>query len=359
MRVLHVITSLRTGGAEKLMVDLLPRLRDRGAEVELAVFDGTDTQFMSRIDDSGIAVHKFATGGSVYNPRHILRLRKLVGEFDIVHTHNTAPQFFAPLASVGKKKMLVTTEHSTSNRRRDMPAMSVADKWMYARYNRIVCISRKAETNLREYLHEPSEGRFLTIENGIDLAKYANAAPSPEMERLKANENITAIVNVAAFRHEKDQPTLIRSLTSLPRRFHLFLVGDGVRRGEYEALVSEFGLTDRVHLTGVRQDVPQLLKSADFLVLSSHFEGLSLSSVEAMAAGHPVIASNVDGLREVVDGAGILFPHGDDRQLADEIIRLDSDPVMRNEISRRCRLRSADYDIEKMADRYYELYCRL
>lgn len=359
MRILHVITSLRTGGAEKLMVDLLPRLRNRGADVELAVFDGIDTQFMERIEDSGIAVHKLATRESVYNLQHILRLRRLVDNFDIVHTHNTSPQFFAPIAAVGKKKFLVTTEHNTSNRRRDMPVMSVADRWMYARYNRIICISRKAEENLRDYLSVPSDRRFLTIENGIDVAKYSRAEPSMEMERLKADGNITAIVSVAAFRHEKDHPTLIRSLSALPRRFHLFLVGDGVRRDEYKALTCELDLADRVHFMGVRQDVPQLLKSADYVVLSSHFEGLSLSSVEAMAAGRPLIASDVDGLREVVGESGILFPHGDNRRLADEIMLMDSDPSLRDEICRRCSLHAADYDIEKMADRYYELYCEL
>ena len=68
MRILHVITSLRTGGAEKLMVDLLPRLRDLGNDVELLLFDGTRTLFYEELENTGIKIHTLSVGGNVYNP---------------------------------------------------------------------------------------------------------------------------------------------------------------------------------------------------------------------------------------------------------------------------------------------------
>ena len=76
MKILHVITSLRTGGAEKLMVDLLPRLRDLGNDVELLLFDGTLTPFYEELENMGITIHHLAIGGNVYNPLNIFRLRK-------------------------------------------------------------------------------------------------------------------------------------------------------------------------------------------------------------------------------------------------------------------------------------------
>ena len=118
MRILHVITSLNTGGAEHLMVDLLPRLRDLENIVELAVFCSQKTDFWRQLEGTGIKIHGFSETESVYNPKHIFRLVKLLRKFDIVHTHNTACQFFTAIVSKRNIK-LVTTEHSTSTRRRN------------------------------------------------------------------------------------------------------------------------------------------------------------------------------------------------------------------------------------------------
>ncbi len=88
MNILHVITSLHTGGAEKLMVDLLPRLRDKGFEVELAIFDGQTTPFYEQLQAEGIRIHRFMPGGgNVYNPVNLWKLVRLIrqGHYDIVH----------------------------------------------------------------------------------------------------------------------------------------------------------------------------------------------------------------------------------------------------------------------------------
>ena len=100
MKILHVITSLRTGGAEKLMVDLLPRLKQKGLDVELLLFDGTDTPFRRDAEAAGIKVHDLGKGGSVYSPLHLFRLIPFLRKYDVVHTHNTAPQLFAAIGSV-------------------------------------------------------------------------------------------------------------------------------------------------------------------------------------------------------------------------------------------------------------------
>ncbi len=356
MRILHVITSLQTGGAEKLMVDLLPRLRDAGHEVELAIFDGQITPFFEQLHEKGITIHRFMpNGGNVYNPINLWRLYRLMrkGRYDIVHTHNTAPQLFAAIGSVLCSVVLVTTEHNTSNRRRGWRWYAVVDRWMYNRYRKVICISQKAEENLRAYIGH-CKADICTINNGVDVAKYANATASPELEAIAPG--CRKIIMVAGFREQKDQDTLIKSLSHLPDCFHLFLVGDGVRRGKLEALIENEGMIGRVHLLGLRSDVPQLLHAADYVVMSSHFEGLSLSSVEGMSVGKPFLASDVDGLREVVKGAGILFPHGDHEALAREILALEESPDHYRAVAAACRLRADNFDISTMAHKYSNLY---
>lgn len=353
MKILHVITSLRIGGAEKLMVDLLPRIKAEGHEVELLLFDGTGTPFRRDIENAGIKVFDLGKGGSVYSPLRLLKLMPYLKKYDIVHTHNTAPQLFAAIGSMLCQVVLCTTEHNTSNRRRGWRWYAAIDRWMYSRYCRVICISQKAEDNLRKFIGK-SNALISTINNGIDLSKYTGASASAELESIAPGSR--KIIMVAGFRWEKDQDTLIRTLTKLPEQFHLFLVGDGVRRAQLEALTKELSLEDRVHFLGLRTDVPNLLHVADYVVMSSHFEGLSLSSVEGMSVDKPFLASDVDGLREVVEGAGILFPKGDCEALAGELLKLDSDPNYSRHVAERCKRRAADFDIGKMLDGYIDIY---
>ena len=344
------------GGAEALVSQIAPMIRDRGHQVEVALFDGNDTPLTARLEDNGITIHRFSRGGSVYNPLHIWRLWRLMRKFDIVHTHNTSPQYFAAVAGMLCSVVLCTTEHTTSNRRRDSRWYARLDRWMYSRYAHTICISKKAEENLRKFIGSDSD-RISTVNNGIDVSRFASAAPLPGFKP----EGIRAIVMVAGFRWEKDQDTIIKAMAKLPLRFHLYLVGQGERMEKCRNLAIKCRVSDRVHFLGLRTDVPQILASCDYTVMSSHFEGLSLSSVEGMAAGRPMLASDVDGLREVVGGAGILFRHEDADDFAARIMALDSDAEEYRRVVAACASRASDYDISRMVDGYikvYESICR-
>lgn len=353
MKILQVITSLQTGGAESLIAQIVPRMIADGLDVEVALFDGVDTPFRRRLENVGVKIYTFAVGGSVYNPLHILRLRRLMRRFDIVHTHNTAPQLFAAIGSVLCSVVLCTTEHNTSNRRRRWKWYAPLDRWMYSRYRHIICISPETQKNLLEFVDHTSTS-ISTIYNGIDVKRYAEATACDINKDAYGCR--TALVQVAGFRYQKDQDTVIKALTMLPDDIHLYLVGDGERRAELEALTAQLGLDKRVHFLGIRSDVPEILKAADIAVMSSHWEGFGLAAVEAMAARLPVIATDIDGLGQVVAGAGILFPHEDAEALADAISRLDADPALYARTAEACAARAADYDISHMVAGYEQIY---
>ncbi len=361
MKILHIITNLETGGAEKLMVDLLPRLRDRGNEVELLVFDGVRTPFYELLEQTGVKIHALGTMHNVYHPAYLWRLMRFLKShyYDIVHTHNTAPQLFAAIGSVLCSVVLCTTEHTTSNRRRDWKWYVPVDRWMYSRYARVICISDAAEKNLREYLGKDYGDKICTIYNGADVNRFASAQPTPDLVASKAAGR-KAIVMVARFTYQKDQDTLIKALAALPAAdYELWLVGQGERREALDALADKLGVKDRVRFLGIRMDVPQVLQAADFVVMSSHFEGLSLSNIEGMSVGKPFLASDVDGLHEVTEGAGVLFPHEDAKALAAAIERLAHDDRLYHEVAARCHDRAIQYDINVMADNYLKQYVAL
>jgi len=359
MKLLHVITSLQTGGAETLVVNLMPRFRVLGHEVGVVVFNGVETPLMSRLQSECPECKLYKLGTSYYNPWYIVKLIGIMRQYDIVHTHNSSPQLFAAIANIFCRKKLVTTEHSTNNRKREKGGvLRVLDRWMYRRYHQTICISEISERKLKAYLALPqslSKGRgvqICTINNGVDVAAIHEADPIGELKTRKF-----VVVMVAGFREAKDQDTLIRAMALLPKEvYELWLVGDGVRRPVLEGLILQFGLQEVVRLLGLRTDVPRVLKSADVVVMSSHWEGLSLSNIEGMAAGKPFVASDVNGLREVTKGYGVLFRHEDAEALAGVIRQLHDDKQYYQQVANRCYERAMEFDISKMVKAYNKVY---
>ena len=179
---------------------------------------------------------------------------------------------------------------------------------------------------------------------------------SKEERNENFEEDKKVITMVSAFRKQKDQKTLIRAFCKLPDNYILQLTGDGDFRKETEAYARELPCSDRIYFLGIRSDVPELLKGSDVVVLSSHYEGLSLSSLEGMASGRPFMASDVEGLHEIVDGYGILFPHEDVDALANAILRVCEDSHYAAAIAEKCMSRARQFDISCMAEQYNQEY---
>ena len=362
MRILQVITSLEMGGAETLVVNLIPRLQTLGNTVDLCIFNGKDTPLTQRLKTISPQTKMFSLGHGVYNPLYILKLIKIMRGYDIIHTHNSSPQLFVAIASLFRNTRLVSTEHNTSNRKRNWKWYRPIESWMYERYDHVICISKIAEEKLREYMggewliHTSNRYNIIaTINNGIDVNAISQAIPCKELSNLK--ENRKSILMVAGFRKQKNQDTIIRALTFLDKdKFEVWFAGIGERMDEVKQLAVSLGIGERVRFLGLRTDIPNVLRAADIIVMSSHWEGLSLSNVEGMSAHKPFIASDVNGLREVTMGYGLLFPHEDAKVLADEINHLANDEAYYNEIAERCYNRALEFDISKMVNGYNSVY---
>ena len=362
MRILQVITSLEMGGAETLVVNLIPRLRALGHTVDLCVFNGTETALTHRLKKESPQTKIYALGHGAYNPLYILKLTKIMRNYDIIHTHNSSPQLFVAIARFFCPVKLVSTEHNTSNRKRKWKWYRPIESWMYGRYDHVICISEIAEEKLREYMGgewlDRSSNKYktiTTINNGIDVGAISKAVPCKELLDLK--ENRKSILMVAGFRKQKNQDTIIRALTLLDiEKYEVWFAGIGERMEEVKQLALSLGVFERVRFLGLRTDIPNVLRAADVIVMSSHWEGLSLSNVEGMSAHKPFIASDVNGLKEVTKGYGLLFPHEDAKVLAEEINRLASDEAYYNEIAERCYNRALEFDISNTVSGYADVY---
>ncbi len=358
MKVLHIINSLATGGAEKLIVETIPLLNNQGIETDVLLLNGTEYPLYHELKKK-YSGNIYSLGkGSVYSPKHIGKIIPYLKKYDLVHVHLFPAQYFAVAAKrlSFSKVPMIFTEHSTSNRRFRSKWFRLSDKIVYSSYNKIICITEKVKSAVLEKTGI-SKDVLIIIENGVDLKKINTATNIPRNTIHKMiSESDFLLLQVSSFQYPKDQPTLIHALQHLPQQVKLLLAGEGPLRKECENITKELQLQDRVFFLGIRNDIPQLLKTVDAVVLSSHYEGLSLSSLEGMASGKPFLASDVPGLSEVVGGAGILFPQGDSKNLAEEIKKLIVDTYHYEKVVEQCTERAARYDIVSMVDKTVLLY---
>lgn len=360
MKILQIINSLPTAGAEKLVIEISKKYIDLGHKVDLLILKKNDSSLEHEVqNNTQIGFHYLSDSTSIYNPINIFRLRRFLkaSDHEVLHAH-LFPTFYWVSVALGSyfKGLAVHTEHNTTNRRMENPIFGWLDKFIYPNFDYHITISDAVRQNLEKHISiDPS--RLVNIYNGVDL-KAIEMAQAYEKSEFGLQPNAKIILQVSAFRPQKDQSTLIKAMALLDETAHLFLAGNGERRAECEELAKDLNVTDRVQFLGIRNDIPRLLKTADIVVLSSFYEGLSLSSVEGMASTKPFIASDVPGLTEVVTGAGILFPQGDVTRLAEAIKKLFSDEALYNETALKCVERSKNYDINTMVAEHLKLYAK-
>ena len=358
MRILQVINSLATGGAEKLLLETLPLYRDKGIEMDLLVLNGSDHPFMKQLKELNCCTIYSLKLKSVYNPIAIIKMMPYLFKYDLIHVHLFPAQYFVVLAKMlsFSNVKLIFTEHNTTNRRMGNRILQLFDRFIYSKYYKVVCITNEVKQILQQHLGSRLN-KFVVIENGVNIESIKKAKPYlKEAFHLGINNKDVIMIQVAGFREQKDQVTVIKALHYLPNNYKLLLVGDGVLRKSCEDLVLELQLQNRVCFLGLRMDIPQLLKTADIVVLSSKYEGLSLSSIEGMASGRPFVASDVPGLSEIVSGAGVLFECGNAKELANHIKELLTNKFYYEEIVKTCQARAEQYDIKILIQKHIELY---
>lgn len=354
MKIIHVIHDLGGGGAEKLVYEFALFQQNTGHDVTVILLMSCNHNiYDSKLIALGVKV--VYLNAKKYSLNTILKLRHSINTIkpDIIHSHLFPSQYYVILATLGMNVGLITTEHNTSNFRASSKLFKTIEKFIYSRYSKIIAISAGVEEVYSKYLPK-LKNKIVKIENGINLELFGNNWANKSY--LNFADDVFLVTMVARFREQKDQESVIRALALLPSNIHLLLVGEGDKLAKCKELSSELNLLTRVHFLGFRTDIPQILSLSDIVVLSSHWEGFGLSIVEGMASGKPVIATNVEGLKDVVKDFGCLFEVGDHLTLSKYILKLSKDVDYYNLISSRCKLRSIDFDIILTNNSYVNLY---
>ncbi|MGH7680500.1 MAG: glycosyltransferase, partial [Candidatus Eiseniibacteriota bacterium] len=284
---------------------------------------------------------------------------------DIVHSHNWSTFLYTVAAAkLAGIRVVVHGEHG-----KDDTAVHggrlMASRVLARGVRRVCAVSKDlAEEIVRDW-GVPRE-HVARIPNGVDLELFRRAdRPEAVREELGLAPSDRVVMNTGGFRTIKDHPTLLRAFAVVRRSVpeaRLVLVGAGnprEPRAGLDTLAAELGISDAVRFAGIRKDVPRLLQVCDVYVNSSRFEGMSNTILEAMAAGRPVVATNVGGNPELVeDGvSGFLVPPGGDAALADRIVELLRDPTLAGRLGAAGLGRiEREHSMEGMVRAYTELY---
>lgn len=354
-RILQLVDNLAIGGAQEVVRTLAEHLATAGCAVWVCALG--DGPLRADIEAAGIPVVILpGRHSSVVHPRaftaEMTQLRRSLAQLvdqhriDVVQTHLLRSLDFLALSLKSGRDLKVywTFHNANFDLRRDhlpghgrlLGPKRRAHHLLYAlgarRADGLIAVAPEVKPAILSTMRGVPAGKIVVIPNGVDTRRYRRRNEREKTRTalgLAADERAIAVV--ATFKEQKGHRFLIEAAAAaaadLPQVRYL-LIGDGELRADLEQRISAAGLADRFRLLGLRPDVPELLAAADLFVLPSLWEGLPMALVEAMAAGLPVVATEVSGTRGVmVDGeTGLLVPPGDAPALTRAITTLLCDP---------------------------------
>ncbi len=358
MKVLHIINNLSSGGAESMLRHIAVIQKQKGVDVEILIFSSKNCVFKDILINNNIKIHSL-NATFVYNPFIIFKLIKyLKCDFDIFHVHLFPPQYWVAIASlfIRKKINIIFTEHSTHNRRRDIPFLYFLERFIYKKYSKIVCISEGVFANLNGWIG--LKEKQIVIRNGILLEKFSKAIPYSKNELGFRDDDILVIM-VGRFTEAKDHKTVVDTFKLLDKNVHLLLVGEGVLKNDTVKYVDHCQLNNKIHFLGFRNDIERLYKTCDFGILSSNWEGFGLVAVECMVCCKPIICTNINGLNEVMPFKELQFEIGNIDELSTIINKLINNKDFYEKYSLKSFKQSELFDIENTVNEYNRLYSSL
>jgi glycosyltransferase involved in cell wall biosynthesis len=373
LKVLHVVGDSRYGGAATIILGLGRVAQEEGWQADVLT---TDPVFQDAVREQGLGLVDLDVLHREIRPlwdlAGLFRLCAFMRreQYDIVHTHTSKGGFVGRLAArLARVPIVVHTIHGfafhegspASTRLAYSTLEKLASRWCH----RIVSVSEfHRHWAIQLGICRPEH--IVAIPNGIvELSRHETVSQVELRRELGAESGDFLILSIARLAADKGLKHLIQAVAMLPRtgrRIHIAIAGDGPARDQLVLLARRLDVSDRCRFIGFREDVGDLLAATDLVVLPSLREGLSISLLEAMAAGKPIIATSIGSQREVAAHGAMawLVPPGDPMALSDAILRLSQDPALMARLASNARvIYESHYTEQRMLDSYKQLYFEL
>lgn len=352
-------------------IPFMQLLQDKGYEVYAAASSAEGRR--EELEAVGVKCWEIPFARSPYSLTNLTAYRQLRALlethcFDLVHVHTPVAAFLARyLAKATRQGPVLYTAHGFHFYRGApirhwlvyYPAEGLAARWT----DGLIVMNGEDYVNAQRLGFNPGENLFWVHGVGVDLDRFSSVDLSMSIRKeLGLGTEDVVVTCVTEFTPTKNHALLLKAWEKLAQRTtnaHLLLVGDGILRPGLQQQVEKKALP-RVHFVGFRRDVPQILKETDIFVLASRREGLPRCIMEAMAAGKPVVATDVRGSRELVENGktGLLIELGDVEGLVSALEKLINDAELRLAMGREGLERIKDYSLQRVLSEMDFVYSR-
>lgn len=337
IRVIFCITELDPGGAERALTQLVLGL-DRDEWHASVICLGPRGYFADVLEQAGIAVVCLNASGIKSIPRVI---RRLAQEFRkqkpaLVQTFLFHANILGRIAARMAGVPVVVSGIRVAERRNRWHGW--IDRWTNSLVKTNVCVSRGVATFAQRQTGLCAK-KLVIIPNAVDFERFAHAKPL-DRRSLNIPEDSIVCISIGRLEHQKGFDILldaIKQVAPLPANIHFLIVGDGPDRDRLRACIVDAELEGQIQLLGRREDIPELLATATALILPSRWEGMPNVALEAMAAGRPIIATDVEGVPELIEDQsnGIIVPVESPELLSAAIRFLIDHPEFADEAGKR------------------------
>ncbi|AZT84121.1 glycosyltransferase family 1 protein [Marinobacter sp. NP-4(2019)] len=359
--ILHLIDTTGPGGAETVFISLLDKLK--GTEFQNVVVLRGEGWVADQVRSLGLSPHIIDSKGS-FNLGYIRALRHLLKaeKVDLIHAHLLGSNVYGALLALICRTPMIATFHGAVD-------VAAGERFLRTKFSiigwgasSVVCVSKRLQYELAERSPLPKH-KLKLIYNGVNPEIFSRAPATALREELGLSEDATLVVSVGNVRPAKGYEYLVDAavnMADVDTNTHFIVVGHQREElfNKLKAQVAEAPRQPNIHWLGFRQDVADVLRQADIFLLPSISEGFSISTVEAMMAGVPVIATRSGGPEEIiVDGeSGLLVPIKDPDAIVRAILNLKETALCR-EVTERARKTAYDrFSLESMLQSYFGLY---
>lgn len=342
-------------------------LRMKGYKVEVAA--APVCGFKEKIEREGFVFHPIPFSRNPLHPQNVVAFFQLYrlmkkNKYQLVHTHTPVASFLGRFAAklAGVPSVLYTAHgfHFFDGAPRKNWILYYTAERLAARFTDALLVMNQEDfENGKKLGFIPEESLFLVHGVGVDIEKYSQVQKDDAIrDELGISRDEIIVTCIAEFIKRKNHDFLLNAWIKLLENnisLHLILVGDGILFENFKSQNLK-----NVHFLGRRSDVPSILNSSDIVTLTSIHEGLPRCIMEAMAAGKPVVATDIRGNRDLVeDGVnGYLVKLGDVEGLANSIIKLAEDDDLRKEMGKKSQEMIEAYSLENVLEEIAEIYDR-
>lgn len=354
MRVLHCISTLGSGGAERQVAILARTQQRRGAEVHVAFLRGG--QHLAPLEAAGVVLHPLSARGH-HDPRIFIQVWALLGHIspDVMHSWLPMMDVAAGAAAHLRRTAWVMAERSAdanyANRFKDRVLRAGVARWADA-------VVANSEGGRRMWAGQTASGaRTHVVRNALPLTEIDAVAPAL-LAPLGIASDRPVVIFVGRLAPEKNIELLLELATTLCSREEAQVVvcGDGPMRPRLEAAAASPALRRGLHVLGVRSDVWALIKASNVFVSTSRHEGQPNAVLESMACGCPLVVSEIASHREFLDDGTAEFARLERDPFLRAIRRTLAEPPVAASRARAARAAATAYAPEVIAEQYAQVY---